>query len=93
MNIKKNKKVMKWCTNKQWEHCEKEKRGCNGCYYNERRIKMNRVKIISGSFYHEIEDKVNAFIYDKDIKQISMSETRNKISCLILYEKEKQNEI
>lgn len=23
------------CTDKEWKHCQEEKRGCEGCYYKE----------------------------------------------------------
>jgi hypothetical protein len=25
------------CTEKEWEYCREEKRGCKGCHYNEQK--------------------------------------------------------
>lgn len=50
------------CSDKEWQHCQKEKRGCEGCAYNDEisvgeyvRTKLGDIKKITKGFEFIIE--------------------------------------
>lgn len=47
------------CGDKEWQHCQVEKMGCPGCYYDE--IKNNKIKllaIVTKEQFRSIEYKI-----------------------------------
>lgn len=49
---------------------------------------MTKVEIISNTMLPALQEKVNSFIYDKDIKSITFHVTETRFVAFIVYEEE-----
>ena len=53
------------CTGKEWDTCRVEKMGCKGCYYDEKEVNENSLKIYAKYFqtnFKHIFNKSNKYI-------------------------------
>ena len=55
------------CSDKEWQHCNKEKMGCEGCFYNDEISIGEYVRTDNGEI-HKVEDEEDLRIHIKTEK-------------------------
>lgn len=64
------------CSDKEWQHCQKEKRGCEGCAYNDEiavgdyvrtnKGKIAQIKEIRLGKHKSLDEIINIYIFDDE---------------------------
>ena len=52
------------CSDKEWQHCQKEKRGCEGCFYNDEISIGEYVRSWDGTIGKVTRIEEGIFLYD-----------------------------